>query len=91
MLTFLAGPRACIGYRFSLVEYVSSLLPPGIVAHDYLRTKAILFTLLRAFEFELGVPLEDIGKKAAVVQRPILKSDKKAGNQLPLIIKPIRQ
>lgn len=74
MLTFLAGPRACIGYRFSLVE-----------------TKAILFTLVRAFEFELGVPLEDIGKKAAVVQRPIVKSDKKAGNQLPLIIKPIRQ
>ena len=74
MLTFLAGPRACIGYRFSLVE-----------------TKAILFTLLRAFEFELGVPLEDIGKKAAVVQRPILKSDKKAGNQLPLIIKPFKQ
>ncbi|KAH6919107.1 cytochrome P450 [Coprinopsis sp. MPI-PUGE-AT-0042] len=74
MLTFLAGPRACIGYRFSLVE-----------------TKAILFTLLRAFEFELAVPFEDIGKKAAVVQRPILKSDKKAGNQLPLIIKPVQQ
>ena len=25
MLTFLGGPRACIGYRFSLVEYVLTI------------------------------------------------------------------
>ncbi|TFK25770.1 cytochrome P450 [Coprinopsis marcescibilis] len=72
MLTFLSGPRACIGYRFSLVE-----------------TKAILFTLIRAFEFELAVPAEDIGKKSTIVQRPILRSDPKSGNQLPLLVKPL--
>ncbi|KAJ7765808.1 cytochrome P450 [Mycena metata] len=71
MLTFLGGPRACIGYRFSLVEM-----------------KALLFALVRAFEFELAVPAEDIGKKTSVVTRPFLQSDPKAGNQLPLIIKP---
>ncbi|KAJ7123213.1 cytochrome P450 [Mycena filopes] len=71
MLTFLGGPRACIGYRFSLVEM-----------------KALLFTLVRAFEFELAVPVEDVGKKSAVVQRPLLKSQPEAGNQLPLLIKP---
>ncbi|KAJ7042055.1 cytochrome P450 [Mycena alexandri] len=71
MLSFLGGPRACIGYRFSLVEM-----------------KALLFTLVRAFEFELAVPVEDIGKKTSVVTRPFLLSDPKAGNQLPLIIKP---
>lgn len=26
LLSFLGGPRSCIGYRFSLVEYVSPLL-----------------------------------------------------------------
>ncbi|CAA7271444.1 unnamed protein product [Cyclocybe aegerita] len=72
MLTFLGGPRACIGYRFSLVE-----------------TKALLFTLVRAFVFELAVPAEDIGKKSDVVQRPALKSDPEAGNQMPLRLTPV--
>ncbi|KAJ6500711.1 cytochrome P450 [Mycena sanguinolenta] len=71
MLSFLGGPRGCIGYRFSLVEM-----------------KALLFTLVRAFEFELAVPAADIGKKTSIVQRPIIRSDPKAGNQMPLIIKP---
>ncbi|KAH9483655.1 Cytochrome P450 monooxygenase 169 [Psilocybe cubensis] len=72
MMSFLGGPRACIGYRFSLVEM-----------------KALLFTLIRAFEFELGVPKEDIIKKTSLVQRPLLKSDMAAGNQMPLILKPV--
>lgn len=50
--------------------------------------KALLFTLVRAFEFRLAVPPEDIGKKSSVVQRPFLISDPKAGNQMPLIISP---
>ncbi|KAJ7140154.1 cytochrome P450 [Mycena crocata] len=73
MLTFLGGTRGCIGFRFSLVEM-----------------KALLFTLIRAFEFELAVPAVDIGKKrTAIVTRPVLLSDPKAGTQLPLLIKPV--
>ncbi|KAJ6457098.1 cytochrome P450, partial [Mycena vitilis] len=71
MLSFLGGPRACIGYRFSLVEM-----------------KALVFTLVRAFEFELAVPAADIGKKLSIVQRPIVRSEPGGGNQLPLLIKP---
>ncbi|KAI0742839.1 cytochrome P450 [Daedaleopsis nitida] len=37
MLAFSGGPRACIGYRFALIEL-----------------KALVFTLVRAFEFELA-------------------------------------
>ncbi|KAJ7154854.1 cytochrome P450 [Mycena crocata] len=71
MLTFLGGPRGCIGFRFSLVA-------------------ALLFTLIRAFEFELEVPAADIGKKGtSIVVRPILLSDTAAGNQLPLLIRPV--
>ena len=56
------------------------------------RTKALLFALVRAFEFELAVPPEHIKKKSAVVQRPVVqpgeKKDGKTG--MPLIIKPYR-
>ncbi|KAK7040254.1 hypothetical protein VNI00_009720 [Paramarasmius palmivorus] len=70
MLTFLGGHRACIGWRFSIIEM-----------------KALLFTLVRAFEFELAVPREDVLiKKASLVQRPEVRGK---GNQLPLIIKPV--
>ncbi|KAJ7852690.1 cytochrome P450 [Mycena olivaceomarginata] len=70
-LTFLGGPRACIGYRFSVVEM-----------------KALLFTLVRAFEFELAVPAADIGRKISIVQHPFVRSDPGAGAQMPLIVKP---
>ncbi|KAJ7700784.1 cytochrome P450 [Mycena rosella] len=72
MLTFIGGPRSCIGFRFALVEM-----------------KALLFTLVRGLEFELAVPAADIAAQPTVlVQRPIVLSDLKKGNQLPLLIKP---
>ncbi|KAJ7908575.1 cytochrome P450 [Mycena leptocephala] len=71
MLTFLGGPRACIGYRFALVEM-----------------KALLFSLVRAFEFELAVPATDIGKKMSIVEHPVVSSEPEAGHQLPLLVKP---
>ncbi|KAF8331814.1 cytochrome P450 [Amanita rubescens] len=69
-LTFLGGPHACIGFKFSVVEM-----------------KALLFTLLRAFEFQLAVPAADIKRKALIVLRPVLASDPNGKNQLPLLIK----
>jgi hypothetical protein len=52
--------------------------------------KALLFTLVRSFEFALAVPIEEMGKKTVgVVQKPIVLSDPHAGNQLPLLIRPV--
>ncbi|KAH9930922.1 cytochrome P450 [Fomitopsis serialis] len=70
MLTFLGGPRACIGFRFSLVEM-----------------KALLFTLIRSFEFELALPKEEISKIPGLVDRPFLKQEKQKGARLPLKVK----
>ncbi|KAH9483580.1 Cytochrome P450 monooxygenase 205 [Psilocybe cubensis] len=69
-LSFLGGPRACIGYRFALVEM-----------------KALLFTLVRAFEFELAVPASEIQKKSVIVTRPVLASDPNKSNQMPLLVR----
>ncbi|KAJ6533732.1 cytochrome P450 [Mycena capillaripes] len=75
MLTFWGGPRACIGYRFALVEL-----------------KALLFTLVRGLEFELAVAAADIGNLSTpIVQQPVLRSDRAAGAQMPLLIKPFAQ
>ncbi|KZT05295.1 cytochrome P450 [Laetiporus sulphureus 93-53] len=70
MMSFLGGPRSCIGCRFSLVEM-----------------KALLSTLVRAFEFELAVPASDSTKKIGIVQRPFVTSEMEKGNQLPLLIR----
>lgn len=55
-----------------------------------LRMKALLFTLIRSFEFELSVPVEDIGKKSTIVQRPVILSDPAGGNRMPLLLKPVQ-
>ena len=89
LMTFIGGPRACIGYRFSIVEYVC-LLPFFIIRLLILsmnRMKALLFALVRAFEFELAVPAEDLIKRTGVVQRPLVRTEMSKGTQLPLIVK----
>ncbi|KAF9235962.1 cytochrome P450 [Melanogaster broomeanus] len=70
LLTFLGGPRSCIGYRFALVQM-----------------KVVLFTLIRAFEFELAVPASEIGKHSLVMLRPFLRGDPTKKPQLPLLFK----
>ena len=50
------------------------------------RMKALLFTLFRAFEFELAVPTDMIEKRSLVVTRPFVKGDKPVA-QLPLLVK----
>jgi hypothetical protein len=49
--------------------------------------KTLLFTLVRAFEFELAVPASDVGQKCMIVQGPVLRSNPEGGNEMPLLIK----
>ena len=100
LLTFLGGPHACIGYRFSLVECVfrlslMSLCGVRLITEPsrwcFHRMKALVFTLIRAFEFELAVPAEEIVPFGTFLQRPALRDDKEEGGQLPLLIRPYKR
>lgn len=51
------------------------------------RMKALLYVLIRTFEFELAVPKEEIVRQRAAVQRPIVRSEMEKGSQLPMLIK----
>lgn len=52
--------------------------------------KALLFVLVRAFEFELAVPIEKIGVKIAIVRQPTT-ADEEDPHQMPLIVKPYKR
>ena len=51
--------------------------------------KVLLFTLVRAFEFDLGVPAKDIGTTSIGFQRPVLLTDTNNSNQMPLLVRPV--
>lgn len=52
--------------------------------------KALIYTLIRAFEFELAVPVADIRSKQTLVSRPIVLSEPEAGAQMPLLVRAYR-
>jgi hypothetical protein len=77
-----------------------SLLPNALAGYSQtvalgdIRMKAILFSFVRSFDFELAVPPTEIIRKTMIVARPFLKSDFEtdfeSGPQLPLVIRPAK-
>ncbi|KAJ7235241.1 cytochrome P450 [Mycena rebaudengoi] len=72
MLTFLGGPRGCIGFRFSLVEMKALL---------FTLVRGLEFELAVPAA-DIGI------RSTEIVQRPIVLSDSEVGNQLPLLVRP---
>lgn len=51
--------------------------------------KAILFTLVRSFEFELDAPVAKIKKRTVLVQRVVVvRDDGEEEARMPLVIRP---
>ena len=55
------------------------------------RMKALVFTLVRAFEFELSFPADQVKKRSLVVTRPYMKNNLEAGAQMPLRVKLVQK
>jgi hypothetical protein len=68
---------------------IGALIYRCAVLGNIIRMKAILFTFVRSFDFELAVPPDQITKKTFIA-RPFLTSDQDSGPQLPLIIRPAK-
>jgi cytochrome P450 len=88
MMTFLGGPRTFHHPRLNnnnINAYTDACIG---YRFSLVEMKALLYVLIRSFEFDLAVPVSDIRKKATLVQRPAVRSDPEGGNQLPLLVKP---
>ncbi|KAF9234848.1 cytochrome P450 [Melanogaster broomeanus] len=82
MLSFLGGPRACIGYRFSrrrTLQRNSPLLKQD--EGNSVHSRSQLSNL------SLRYPAGEIGRRLSVVQRPVLRGDPTYEPQLPLLVK----
>ena len=54
-----------------------------------IRTKALLFILIRAFEIDLAVSHKDIGSRSPTgIQRPVLLTDPNNPIQMPILVRP---
>ena len=56
-----------------------------------LRMKALLFVLIRSFEFGLAVDPALIQKKRGAVARPFVSTEENVGDQMPLLVKHYRR
>ena len=53
------------------------------------RLKALIFTLIRAFEFELAVPPEDVQAVGVFIQRVGVRGSGAPG--LPFVLRPVKR
>ncbi|KAJ7144224.1 cytochrome P450 [Mycena epipterygia] len=52
--------------------------------------KSLLYTLVRAFEFKLAVPAEEVCGSQTPVQRPMLVNEPEKGFQLPMLVRRVQ-
>ncbi|PVG01515.1 cytochrome P450 [Serendipita vermifera] len=72
IMSFSAGPKGCIGFKFAMLEF-----------------KVLLLHLIRAFEFELAVPVEDVKRVEVIVSKPFVTSQPEKDIQLPMTVRPV--
>ncbi|KAN0139247.1 Cytochrome P450 [Lactarius tabidus] len=81
----------------SLPSVFSNMLTFNAGAHacigyrfSIIEMKALVFSFVRAFDFELAIPPSEIVGRTLIVSRPFLASNPDSGPQLPLVIRPVK-
>ncbi|KAG5650385.1 hypothetical protein H0H81_012428 [Sphagnurus paluster] len=88
LLTFIDGPRACLGRMFALTEFKVILLSRlfNALCVDAAARQAVLSVLIRNFAFELpNGPATNVGTHRAILQRPKIQGEDDA--RVPLLVK----
>ncbi|KZV95960.1 cytochrome P450 [Exidia glandulosa HHB12029] len=70
LMSFIGGPRSCIGFRFAIAE-----------------VKALLFNVVRGFEFKLAVDKDTLWSRSGVLMRPQLRGSNSV--ELPVVLTPL--
>ena len=78
-------------YLFSghTVSIPDRVLMKSYFAYEFIRIKALLFMLIRAFEIDLAVSPKDVGSRSVGILRPTLLTDSKNSNQMPILVRPV--
>ena len=79
-------------FNFSLVISIPDrVLMNSSFAYEFIRIKALLLMLIRAFEVDLAVSPKDVGSRSSKVgiQQPTLLTDSKNSNQMPILVRPV--
>ncbi|KAI0299412.1 cytochrome P450 [Multifurca ochricompacta] len=82
--------RAIPGVFSNLLAFITGAHACIGYRFSIIEMKALLFSFVRSFDFELAVPSSDIIQRTMIVARPFLATDPGKGPQLPLIIRPAK-
>ena len=81
-------PRACIGYKFSLLETKACVKVTPFCCTDSQRGPLrILAVLVDQFTFEEREPGLAITRRSAIVTRPLIDGEHELGYAMPLRVK----
>ncbi|CCM05373.1 uncharacterized protein FIBRA_07589 [Fibroporia radiculosa] len=82
-----ANARSIPGVWSNLTTFLGG--PRSCIGYRFtiIEMKAIIFSLIRAFEFELAIPASSIKATWGLVQRPRIRGEEEKGAQLPMHLK----
>ncbi|KAI0301267.1 cytochrome P450 [Russula brevipes] len=87
---FKPEPKAIPGVYSNLLAFIAGTHACIGYRFSVIEMKAILFSFVRSFDFELAIPPSQITRKTMIVARPFVASELERGPQLPLIIRPAK-
>lgn len=86
-MTFLSGPRACLGWRIAYVLHLLSSYKWYLFeTYSVLGMQTFLFGLMGKFEFGMTDKAERIVRQPMLIMGPVVDGELDRGVQVPLAV-----